>query len=85
MDYTTPTYMVEYGHMSYEPQPLDPFDNVVSPFSRAVWAALAAAAAAAGAAMAAAHHVYRKGVREGDLPRGKYNIRREIDMSLWAH
>ena len=63
--------MVEYGHLSYKPLPLDPFDNVVNPFSHTVWAFTAAAAGAAGAAMAAAHSVYAKG---GTFP---HKIRRE--------
>ena len=40
VDFTMPTYFVEYAHVCSKPQRLDPFKNVVSPFSVLVWASI---------------------------------------------
>ena len=42
IDYSVPTYLVEYGHFSVKPKRLDPFDNVVAPFQNTVWMVTAA-------------------------------------------
>ena len=37
IDYSVPTNLVEYGHMSLKPTVLDPFKNIVMPFDNVVW------------------------------------------------
>ena len=60
VDYTTPTYFVEYGHITSKPKPLDPFKNVVSPFDNFVWLCIVGTVALMGLVFALVHFTYTR-------------------------
>ena len=82
VDYSIPTYLVEYSHFALKPKVLDPFENIVMPFQNSVWMITAATVVLMGSCLLIIYRVYDTLSEDDLLPFPLLTIKNPADFIL---